>query len=89
MIVEKLAGNRLEITPEMAQDRGVYWREHSVVILNLMDLGANAGGPVVADKVFAFVGFAAVRQSERIMVRRETGIAPYCSHAILKSAAPA
>ncbi len=30
------------------------------------DLGANAGGPVVADKVFAFVGFAAVRQSDRL-----------------------
>lgn len=37
------AGARVELTPEMQQARGIYWREHTLTILNLMDLGANAG----------------------------------------------
>jgi signal transduction histidine kinase len=37
------AGNRLELTPEMSQARGVFWRDRTLTILNLMDLGASAG----------------------------------------------
>ncbi|MBI5768868.1 MAG: hypothetical protein HZA93_13805 [Verrucomicrobia bacterium] len=37
------AGARVELTPEMQQARGVYWRDRTLTILNLMDLGANAG----------------------------------------------
>ena len=37
------AGGRLELTPEMSQARGIFWRDHTLTILNLMDLGATAG----------------------------------------------
>lgn len=37
------AGSRVELTPEMLEARGVYWRDHTLTIMNLMDLGANAG----------------------------------------------
>jgi signal transduction histidine kinase len=37
------AGTRLELTPEMSQARGVFWRDRTLTILNLMDLGATAG----------------------------------------------
>ena len=35
------AGPAIEITPEMLRARGVYWREHTLTLMNLMDLGAN------------------------------------------------
>jgi signal transduction histidine kinase len=37
------AGPAIELTPEMLRARGVYWREHSLVLMNLMDLGLPAG----------------------------------------------
>lgn len=37
------AGNPVELTPEMLRARGVYWRDRNVTIMNLMDLGGNAG----------------------------------------------
>ncbi len=37
------AGTQLELTPEMLQARGAFWREHTLTILNLMDLGTNGG----------------------------------------------
>ena len=37
------AGSRVDVTPEMQQARGAYWRERTLTIMNLMDLGANAG----------------------------------------------
>lgn len=36
------AGDRLELTPEMSQARGVYRMDRTLTILNLMDLGASA-----------------------------------------------
>jgi signal transduction histidine kinase len=36
------AGLAVELTSEMLRARGVFWREHSLTILNLMDLGAAA-----------------------------------------------
>lgn len=36
------AGQPVELTPEMLRARGVYWREHNVTIMNLMDLGSTA-----------------------------------------------
>jgi signal transduction histidine kinase len=35
------AGPAIEITPEMLRARGLYWREHTLTLMNLMDLGAN------------------------------------------------
>src|SRR5437899_2838536 len=32
------AGPAIEITPEMLRARGVYWRDHSLTLMNLMDL---------------------------------------------------
>src|SRR4051812_34152302 len=37
------AGTVVETTPDMLHAAGVYWHEHSLTIMNLMDLGANAG----------------------------------------------
>lgn len=42
------AGRPVEVTPEMLRSRGVYWREHELTIMNLMDLGVS-GGPGVAE----------------------------------------
>jgi signal transduction histidine kinase len=36
------AGARVELTPDMLQARGVYWRDHTLTIMNLMDLGSTA-----------------------------------------------
>ncbi|HUR56587.1 MAG TPA: ATP-binding protein [Opitutaceae bacterium] len=36
------AGARAELTPEMLQARGVYWRDRTLTIMNLMDLGSTA-----------------------------------------------
>ena len=36
------AGQPVELTPEMLRARGVFWRDQSLTILNLMDLGAPA-----------------------------------------------
>jgi len=36
------AGQAVDLTPEMLRARGVFWREQSLTILNLMDLGAAA-----------------------------------------------
>lgn len=36
------AGQPVELTPEMLRARGVFWRDHSLTILNLMDLGSPA-----------------------------------------------
>jgi signal transduction histidine kinase len=35
------AGNKIDVTPDMLESRGVLWREHTLTILNLMDLGVN------------------------------------------------
>ena len=35
------AGPRIEVTPEMLRSRGVYWRDHTLTLMNLMDLGAS------------------------------------------------
>jgi signal transduction histidine kinase len=35
------AGKPIELTPEMLQSRGVTWHEHTLTLMNLMDLGAN------------------------------------------------
>src|SRR5215212_1245685 len=35
------AGAPVELTPEMLQARGVYWRDHTLAIMNLMDLGST------------------------------------------------
>src|SRR3954468_20502620 len=37
------AGTKVETSPDLLQAPGVYWHEHSLTIMNLMDLGANAG----------------------------------------------
>ena len=37
------AGQPVELTPEMLRAHGVYWRDRNVTIMNVMDLGANAG----------------------------------------------
>jgi signal transduction histidine kinase len=34
------AGRPVEFTPEMLQQRGVYWHEHTLTLMNLMDLGS-------------------------------------------------
>jgi signal transduction histidine kinase len=36
------AGTPVELTPEMLQARGVYWRDRILTIMNLMDLGSTA-----------------------------------------------
>ena len=36
------AGAPVELTPEMLQARGVYWRDRILTIMNLMDLGSTA-----------------------------------------------
>jgi signal transduction histidine kinase len=36
------AGARADLTPEMLQARGVYWRDRTLTIMNLMDLGSTA-----------------------------------------------
>lgn len=36
------AGDPIELTPEMLQARGVYWRDRKLTLMNLMDLGASA-----------------------------------------------
>jgi len=36
-------GPRIDLTPEMLRARGVYWREHELTLMNLMDLGSAAG----------------------------------------------
>lgn len=33
------AGPSVDLTPEMLRERGVYWRPHTLVLMNLMDLG--------------------------------------------------
>lgn len=35
------AGKSVELTPEMLKSRGVTWRDQALVLMNLMDLGAN------------------------------------------------
>lgn len=35
------AGKPVEITPQMLQSRGVFWRERALTLMNLMDLGAE------------------------------------------------
>lgn len=35
------AGSKVDITPDMLESRGVLWRDHTLTILNLMDLGGN------------------------------------------------
>ncbi len=40
------AGPAVEITPAMMRGPGVYWREHDLTLMNLMDLGV--GGPGAA-----------------------------------------
>lgn len=37
------AGRPVELTPEMMRARGVYWREHELTLMNLMDLGVGGG----------------------------------------------
>ncbi|MEO5959309.1 MAG: ATP-binding protein [Opitutaceae bacterium] len=37
------AGDRVELTPEMLETRDVYWRDRTLTIMNLMDLGTNVG----------------------------------------------
>ena len=39
------AGRPVELTPEMLRARGVYWREHELMLMNLMDLGVSGGPP--------------------------------------------
>jgi signal transduction histidine kinase len=34
------AGRPVELTPEMLRQRGVYWHEHTLTLMNLMDLGS-------------------------------------------------
>jgi signal transduction histidine kinase len=36
------AGTPVALTPEMLQARGVYWRDRTLTIMNLMDLGSTA-----------------------------------------------
>ena len=36
------AGARVELTPDMLQARGVYWRDRTLTIMNLMDLGSTS-----------------------------------------------
>jgi signal transduction histidine kinase len=35
------AGQPVDLTPEMLRARGVYWRDHTLTIMNLMDLGTT------------------------------------------------
>jgi len=35
------AGPSVDLTPEMLRERGVYWRPHTLVLMNLMDLGSS------------------------------------------------
>lgn len=35
------AGPSVDLTPEMLRERGVYWRPHTLVLMNLMDLGTT------------------------------------------------
>lgn len=35
------AGRPVEVTPEMLRARGVYWRDQTLTLMNLMDLGAD------------------------------------------------
>jgi signal transduction histidine kinase len=37
------AGTRMDLTPDMLEARGVYWRDRTLTLMNLMDLGGNAG----------------------------------------------
>ena len=37
------AGRAVELTPEMLRAGGVYWREHELTLMNLMDLGVYGG----------------------------------------------
>lgn len=39
------AGRPVELTPEMLRARGVYWRDHELMLMNLMDLGVSGGTP--------------------------------------------
>jgi signal transduction histidine kinase len=39
--VAAAAGKKLEFTPEMLQAKGVYWRGHTLTIMNLADLGGS------------------------------------------------
>lgn len=36
------AGSKIDLTPDMLESRGVVWSDHTLTILNLMDLGANS-----------------------------------------------
>ena len=54
------AGQPLDLSPEMLRSRGVFWRDHSLTILNLMDLGTT----VMEDGVVSPA--AIVATSERI-----------------------
>src|SRR5690606_25025167 len=35
------AGKPVELTPEMLRSRGIYWRDRTLTLMNLMDLGVN------------------------------------------------
>lgn len=37
------AGRPVELTPEVLRAGGVYWREHELTLMNLMDLGVSGG----------------------------------------------
>jgi signal transduction histidine kinase len=39
------AGRPVEITPAMLRERGVFWREQELVLMNLTDLGSPGQGP--------------------------------------------
>src|SRR3954464_2901340 len=36
-----IAGKAVELTPEMLRARGVFWRDHTLTLMNLMDLGGT------------------------------------------------
>src|SRR2546430_2478610 len=43
-------GRAVEITPEMLRARGVFWREHTLLLMNLMDLGPTATSAASIDE---------------------------------------
>ena len=85
------AGHAVELTPEMLRARGVFWSEHSLTILNLMDLGAAATEDGVRPPAAIVVSDERLTRAFRPLPSRrptESGVTPAAESAGAAAARP-
>jgi signal transduction histidine kinase len=78
------AGKKVELTPEMLQAKGVYWRDSTVTIMNIADLGVTNGEDGARPRT-AIVVSGGFRPPQN---RRPPDARPPNADSVVESAAP-